>query len=83
MLGPNTVRALNGQKVAERKRPVAAEQDRHDHRQHGALALVSARPRRPHVIVNIPDYTLTLYDHGKVYWNTKIVAGKPGKTRRR
>ena len=33
----------------------------------------------PHVIVNVPDYTLTLYNHGKVYWNTKIVAGKPGK----
>jgi murein L,D-transpeptidase YcbB/YkuD len=33
-----------------------------------------------HVIVNIPDFTLTLYDHDKVYWHTRIVAGKPGKT---
>ena len=33
----------------------------------------------PHVIVNVPDYTLTLYNNDKVYWHTKIVAGKPGK----
>jgi murein L,D-transpeptidase YcbB/YkuD len=33
----------------------------------------------PHVIVNVPDYTLTLYNDGKPYWHTKIVAGKPGK----
>ena len=32
----------------------------------------------PHVVVNVPDYTLTLYNDGKVYWHTKIVAGKPG-----
>jgi murein L,D-transpeptidase YcbB/YkuD len=33
----------------------------------------------PHVIVNVPDYSLTLYNNDKVYWHTKIVAGKPGK----
>jgi murein L,D-transpeptidase YcbB/YkuD len=31
----------------------------------------------PHVVVNVPDYTLSLYNDGKVYWKTKIVAGKP------
>jgi murein L,D-transpeptidase YcbB/YkuD len=31
----------------------------------------------PHVTVNVPDYTLTLYNDGKVYWHTRIVAGKP------
>ena len=31
------------------------------------------------MIVNVPDYTLTLYNDGKPYWKTKIVAGKPGK----
>ena len=35
----------------------------------------------PHVVVNIPDYTLTLSNDGKEYWKTKIVVGKPGKTR--
>ena len=33
----------------------------------------------PHVIVNMPDYRLTLYNDDKVYWTTKIVVGKPGK----
>jgi murein L,D-transpeptidase YcbB/YkuD len=31
----------------------------------------------PHVMVNVPDYTLTLYNDGKVYWHTRIVVGKP------
>jgi murein L,D-transpeptidase YcbB/YkuD len=26
----------------------------------------------------VPDYRLTLYNNDKVYWSTKIVAGKPG-----
>jgi murein L,D-transpeptidase YcbB/YkuD len=30
-----------------------------------------------HVVVNIPDYRLTLYKDDKVYWSTKIVVGKP------
>ena len=33
----------------------------------------------PHVIVNVPDYSLSLYNNGKVFWHTKIVAGKPAK----
>jgi L,D-transpeptidase YcbB len=33
----------------------------------------------PHVTVNVPDYTLTLWNDKQVYWKTKIVAGKPGK----
>jgi len=80
MLGPNTVRALNGHKVAESKHRslqnkidtivVNMERWRWYPRDLGAL----------HVIVNIPDFTLTLYDGAKVYWHTKIVAGKPGKT---
>jgi murein L,D-transpeptidase YcbB/YkuD len=32
----------------------------------------------PHVIVNVPDYSLTLWNNGKPYWHSKIVAGKPG-----
>jgi murein L,D-transpeptidase YcbB/YkuD len=31
-----------------------------------------------HVMVNIPDYTLKVVDHGAMVWTTKIVAGKPG-----
>ncbi|HXD46186.1 MAG TPA: L,D-transpeptidase family protein [Pseudolabrys sp.] len=80
MLGPNTMRALNGQKVVQSKHRslqnkidtivVNMERWRWLPRDLGEL----------HVIVNVPDYTLTLYDRGQVYWHTKIVAGKPGKT---
>ena len=75
-LGPNTVRALNG----ERKEVRHASADPVD-----TIIVNMERwrwvPRNlgdPHVIVNVPDYTLTLYNDGKVYWKTKIVAGKPG-----
>jgi len=76
-LGPNTVRALNGEKKVARG-PSANPID---------TVIVNMErwrwlPRdlgNPHVIVNVPDYTLTLYNNDKVYWHTKIVAGKPGK----
>ena len=77
-LGPNTVRALNGVK----KETHVASADPVD-----TIIVNMERwrwlPRdlgNPHVIVNIPDYTLTLYDNDKVYWHTKIVVGKPGKS---
>jgi len=75
-LGPNTVRALNG----ERKETHYASADPID-----TIIVNMERwrwvPRNlgnPHVIVNVPDYSLTLYNNDKVYWHTKIVAGKPG-----
>ena len=75
-LGPNTVRALNGEKK-EAHRPSADPID--------TIIVNMERwrwlPRdlgNPHVIVNVPDYRLTLYNDDKVYWHTKIVAGKPG-----
>jgi L,D-transpeptidase YcbB len=74
-LGPNTVRMLNG----ERKEV-----------QHSSASPIETiivnmerwrwLPRdlgNPHVIVNVPDYTLTLYNNDKVYWHTRIVVGKP------
>jgi L,D-transpeptidase YcbB len=74
-LGPNTVRALNGERKEARK-PTANPVD--------TIIVNMERwrwlPRdlgNPHVIVNVPDYTLTLYNNGKVYWHTRIVAGKP------
>jgi murein L,D-transpeptidase YcbB/YkuD len=76
-LGSNTVRALNGEKKVARG-PSANPTD--------TIIVNMERwrwlPRdvgNPHVIVNVPDYTLTLYNNDKVYWHTKIVAGKPGK----
>jgi murein L,D-transpeptidase YcbB/YkuD len=32
-----------------------------------------------YVVVNIPDYTLRLMNHGAQVWTTRIVAGKPGE----
>jgi murein L,D-transpeptidase YcbB/YkuD len=32
-----------------------------------------------HVIVNVPDYTLKVVDHGETVWTTRIVAGRPGR----
>ena len=77
-LGPNTVRAMNGEKKKEAVKlgdPIETiivnmERWRWLPRDLG----------NPHVIVNIPDYTLTLYNNDKVYWHTKIVVGKPGKS---
>jgi murein L,D-transpeptidase YcbB/YkuD len=77
-LGPNTVRALNGEKKVART-PAADPVD---------TVIVNMERWRwlprdlgdPHVIVNIPDYTLTLWNDDKVYWHTKIVVGKPGKS---
>jgi murein L,D-transpeptidase YcbB/YkuD len=73
--GPNTVRALNGER-REAHRPSANPID--------TIIVNMERwrwlPRdlgNPHVVVNVPDYTLTLYNDGKVYWHTKIVVGKP------
>jgi L,D-transpeptidase YcbB len=31
-----------------------------------------------YVIVNVPDYTLSVSENGKAIWRTKIVVGKPG-----
>jgi murein L,D-transpeptidase YcbB/YkuD len=76
-LGPSTVKALNGEKK-EAKGPTADPVD--------TIVVNMERwrwlPRdigNPHVIVNVPDYHLTLWNDGKVYWTTKIVVGKPGK----
>jgi murein L,D-transpeptidase YcbB/YkuD len=74
-LGPNTVRALNGEQK-EVRRAAADPTDT-------ILANMERwrwLPRNlgnPHVIVNVPDYSLSLYNDDKLYWKTKIVAGKP------
>jgi murein L,D-transpeptidase YcbB/YkuD len=74
-LGPNTVKALNGEKKVA-KGPTADPIDT-------VIANMERwrwYPRdlgNPHVVVNIPDYSLTLYNNDKVYWRTRIVVGKP------
>jgi len=76
-LGSGTVKALNGEKHVA-KGPTADPVD--------TIVVNMERwrwlPRdlgNPHVIVNVPDYHLTLWNDDRVYWTTKIVVGKPGK----
>jgi murein L,D-transpeptidase YcbB/YkuD len=76
-LGANTVRALNGEKKEVTKGPSADPID--------TIVVNMERwrwfPRElgnPRVIVNVPDFRLTLWNDEKAYWTTKIVAGKPG-----
>ena len=77
-LGNNTVKAMNGEKKETAQGPAGDPAD---------IIIVNMERWRwyqrdlgnPHVVVNIPNYTLTLWNDDKVYWTTKIVAGKPGK----
>lgn len=76
-LGVNTVKAMNGEKKESTARGSS----------HDPIDTVIVNMERwrwyardlgnPHVVVNIPDYTLTLFNDDKVYWKTKIVTGKP------
>src|SRR3569623_1532093 len=80
MLGTNTVRALNGQKV------VAGKQRSTQHKIDTIVVNMERWRLYPRdrgelqVVVNIPDFSLALYEHDKLYWQTRSVAGKPGKT---
>ena len=74
---------LDDRTVKAHQQPEARQADRHRARQHGALALAAARPRRAalgdaYVILNIPDYTLKVMQHGAQVWTTSVVTGKPG-----
>jgi murein L,D-transpeptidase YcbB/YkuD len=75
MVGPNTLAALNGEETHVPADPIDT-------------ILVNMErwrwlPRKlgnsddTYVIVNVPDYTLSLMHHGKLFWKTKIVVGKP------
>jgi murein L,D-transpeptidase YcbB/YkuD len=75
MLGPITVRAMNGEKPAVRRQAV----DPID-----AVIVNMERwrwlPRdlgRTYVMVNIPNYSLRVVRNDKLVWKTKIVVGKP------
>ena len=76
-LGNFTVRAMNGEqnaapaapKLGDAAETIILNMDRWRWVQHDLSNV--------HVIVNIPDYRLTIYKDGKVYWTTRIVVGKP------
>jgi len=74
-LGPNTTRALNGERHAESAPKnnvvdtIIVNLDR--------WRWLPRELGNPYVVVNIPDYRLTLWKNEQVFWSTKIVVGKP------
>ncbi|MEZ5785051.1 MAG: L,D-transpeptidase family protein [Xanthobacteraceae bacterium] len=73
LLGPNTVRALNG-KTTERGGAhtvdvVLANLERWRWMPHDL--------GESHVIVNIPEFMLRVYHKGSLHWQTRVVVGKP------
>jgi len=74
VLGPNTVRQLNG--IVPPQRSDAID----------TVIINMERwrwlPRdlgKAHVMVNIPDYMLRVFKDGNVHWSTRIVVGLPSK----
>jgi len=75
VLDSGTVRALNSPKRDKQIDIVLANMERWRWlpRQLGAASVGNA-----YVILNIPDYTLKVMQHGAQVWTTKVVTGKPG-----
>jgi murein L,D-transpeptidase YcbB/YkuD len=75
VLDAATVRALNSPKRDKQIDVVIANMERWRWlpRDLGAPAIGDA-----YVILNIPDYTLKVMQHGQQVWTTRVVTGKPG-----
>ncbi len=72
ILGPNTVRALNGivpPRRADAINTIIANMER--------WRWLPRDLGKFYVMVNIPDYTLRVYKDGQVHWSTRVVVGKP------
>ncbi len=79
MLGPNTVRALNGGHGLHARPNDPIETVIVNMERWRWLPRKLGNTQDTYVVVNVPDYTLSLMHDGNVYWKTKIVAGKPDK----
>jgi murein L,D-transpeptidase YcbB/YkuD len=75
VLDAATVKALNSPKRDRQIDTVIANMERWRWlpRDLGASAIGDA-----YVILNIPDYTLKVMQHGQQVWTTRVVTGKPG-----
>jgi murein L,D-transpeptidase YcbB/YkuD len=73
--GNNTIRALNGPKKGHKIDTIIVNMERWRWlpRELGAPSLGNA-----YAILNIPDYTLKVMQHGAQIWSTRVVVGKPG-----
>src|SRR3954463_3563430 len=65
-----TVDALNGKRHERDDQIIVANMER--------WRWVPRDMGKAHVVLNIPDYTLQVYDKGASIWKTKVVVGKPG-----
>ncbi|WP_438274229.1 L,D-transpeptidase family protein [Nitrobacter sp.] len=75
VLGNNTLRALNGVKKDRQIDTIIVNMERWRWlpRELGAPSLGNA-----YAILNIPDYSLKVMQHGAQVWSTRVVVGKPG-----
>jgi murein L,D-transpeptidase YcbB/YkuD len=81
-VGPMTVRALNGEKqevAAHRGSATPIDTILVNMERWRWLPRKLGNASDTYVVVNVPDFTLSLFHEGKLFWKTKIVAGKPGK----
>ncbi len=72
--GPATLRALNGTGAQKRERTtdvIIANMDR--------WRWMPRDLGKNYVMMNIPEYRLRLYKDEKLYWETKVVVGKPSQ----
>ena len=70
-LTPQTVQAINGPARERDADIIMVNMER--------LRWMPRDLGKTHVIVNIPDYSLRVMRDQKLYWNTKIVVGKPSQ----
>ncbi|WP_438278364.1 L,D-transpeptidase family protein [Nitrobacter sp.] len=75
VLGNNTLRAMNGVKKDRQIDTIIVNMERWRWlpRELGAPSLGDA-----YAILNIPDYSLKVMQHGAQVWSTRVVVGKPG-----
>jgi len=65
-----TVDALNGKRHERDDQIIVANMER--------WRWVPRDMGKAHVVLNVPDYTLQVYNNGHSIWKTKVVVGKPG-----
>jgi murein L,D-transpeptidase YcbB/YkuD len=65
-----TVDALNGKRHEKDDQIIIANMER--------WRWIPRDLGKAHVVLNIPDYTLQVYNHGASIWKTRVVVGKPG-----
>jgi len=69
-LTQQTVDALNGKRHEKDDQVIIANMER--------WRWIPRDLGKAHVVLNIPDFTLQVYNHGASIWKTRVVVGKPG-----